>query len=144
MSLLGTLGGILGVVGKVAPGPIGTLAGGIGGVLGGGGGKMPSSGSTSPFPTTATPDSVVTTKTSGGAGYGPLTFGGSTSRTTAYFGGKKRKKVRRMNATNPKALSRAIRRVSKFKDFAKMVGFTHAPKVMKGVHFPKKRSKSCR
>lgn len=43
-----------------------------------------------------------------------------------------------MNATNPKALKRAIRRIDRFKKFAMMVGF-HAPKKLKAVHIPKGR-----
>jgi hypothetical protein len=140
MSLLGKIAGIgLNLAtGGVLGGTAKTVAGLIGGKP-----KPPSP--TSPFPTTATPDSIVTTTRGGGVMVGPYGIGGSSTTSKTYFSGRKKKKIRRMNATNPKALTRAIRRVGKFQDLAKAVGFTRAPSKMKGVHFPKrKRSSKCR
>lgn len=57
----------------------------------------------------------------------------------SFTGGKPRRKYRRMNPLNPKALSRSIRRVSKFQDFARSVGFSRAPARFKGVHVKKRR-----
>ncbi len=140
MSLLGVLKGGLGILAGGVGGP---AAGIIGSVLGGP--KKPSP--TPPmFPSSTRPDSTVIT--GGGISlptpFGPVGLGGAKS-TTYYSGGKKRKKIRRTNPLNPKALRRSIKRVSMFQDFAKSVGFSRAPKLMKGVHAPKrKRTTKCR
>jgi len=60
-----------------------------------------------------------------------------------FGGGGGRRRYRRMNATNPRALRRAIRRVQKFGDFARACGFSRPPAKLKGVGFPKRR-KTCR
>lgn len=102
---------------------------------------------TSPWPSTVRPDSTVER---GGGVTVPTPFGRvgvSGSKRVTYYSpsGKPRKKTRRMNPTNFRALSRAIRRVGKFQDMAKAVGFSRAPSTMKGVRFPKrKRTRACR
>ncbi|HEU4544390.1 MAG TPA: hypothetical protein VFR23_24880 [Jiangellaceae bacterium] len=59
------------------------------------------------------------------------------------FGGRERKKYRRMNATNPKALKRAIRRVVRFGEVARSCGYSKAPKAIRGCKTPT-RKKTCR
>lgn len=49
------------------------------------------------------------------------------------------RKKPRMNPTNPRALKRAIRRVHRFQDIARQVGFSRAPKSMKGITSKKGR-----
>lgn len=145
MSLLGKIvGGVL----NVATGGLGGVAGQVAGILAGKPKKPPVDSATSPFPVlTQKPDSVVTT----GGGltfptpFGPVTAGGSKSTTYFPTRTKARKKYRRMNAANPRALTRAIKRVDRFQDLARMVGFSRAPAKMRGVHFPKrKRTTKCR
>lgn len=58
-------------------------------------------------------------------------------------GGRERKKYRRMNPLNPKALKRSIRRIDRFKEFARCVGFSRPPASMRGVKCPTRRKK-CR
>lgn len=148
MSLIGKIfTGVAGVVG----GPVGAVAGAVGGVLGGA--KPPKTpplvpSQTAPFPSTQMPDSVVT-RGGGitfGTPFGRAGIGGS--KTTTYYSGKNKgqfgqRRYKRINATNPKALRRAIRRIDGFKKIASMVGFTKPPKKMSGVHF-KGRKRSCR
>lgn len=64
-------------------------------------------------------------------------FTGGVSNALGF--GKPRKRYRRMNPLNPKALNRSIRRVGKFQEFARSVGFSRAPARMKGVHPIKRR-----
>lgn len=70
---------------------------------------------------------------------------GTVTNTTYFSSGRTRKKIRRINPLNPKALSRSIRRIDKFQDFAKSVGFSRPPARLKGIKAPKRRRRtSCR
>lgn len=77
------------------------------------------------------PASIDSVKVSGGYA-GPLGLAAGT--TTVYTStGKKRKKYRRMNCANVKALKRSVRRVHGFAELARSVGFSRPPAAMKGV-----------
>lgn len=60
-----------------------------------------------------------------------------------FKGGRERKKYRRMNATNPKALKRAIRRVERFGEVARACGYSRAPRSVRACKTPT-RKKPCR
>lgn len=165
---------LFGFIGKVAKGALGIATGGAstallgaaGAILGGAKARTVTgtalalpTGSTQPFRLPA--DSTVTRS---GVSVGGLTIG---SRSTTYYGpatnsgqfracvtksGKPRKKRKdgkcykrpSMNPVNPRALKRAVRRVSAFQDIARSVGFSRPPHTMKGVHAPKRRRRSCK
>lgn len=57
-----------------------------------------------------------------------------------------RRRPRRINPTNPKALKRAMRRVEQFGDFAKAMGYSRPPRCIAGFKgLPKrKRASKCR
>lgn len=146
------IGKFLGGVSKILPGPLGTAAGLIGGVIKGGNTAV-----TKALPTSSiqpgtfalpggAPVKVDSVKVTGKGVITPFGTIGSAG-ATAYLSpsGRPRKKIRRMNALNPKALSRSIRRVDKFQQFAKSVGFSRPPHKLKGIHAPKRRRRvACR
>lgn len=56
-----------------------------------------------------------------------------------------RRKYRKMNPLNPRALTRSIKRVTKFGEFARQMGYSRPPSCLKGFKgAPKRRRKSCR
>lgn len=148
------IGKLLGGVSKILPGPLGTAAGLIGGVIKGSSpaiSKAPipvlkaSPGATFALPGGA-PVRVDSVKVTGKGLISPIGTVGSVTGT-AYLSpsGRPRKKIRRMNALNPKALTRSIRRVDKFQTFARSVGFSRPPARLKGIHAPKRRRRAtCR
>lgn len=80
-------------------------------------------------------DSVKVTGTSIG-----LLQGYNTGSATAYYSnGKKRKKYRKINPLNPKALTRSIKRLSRFGDFAKSMGYSRPPASIRHFKAPAKR-----
>jgi hypothetical protein len=167
VSLLGVLGSALKIgAGVVLGGPAGGLAAATSVLAGSAASRPPSQTSALPPPTPfgfPTPDSV---KVTGGGIVTPL---GSAGRgtVTAYYPSStasrghcvtkhgKPRKVRKdgkcykrpsMNAANPRALRRAIRRIDGFKHLARAVGF-HAPKALSHVSkspITRKRSCKCR
>lgn len=74
---------------------------------------------------------------------GAVTVGGVNLNPWANTG---RKKYRRINPTNPKALKRAMRRLEGFGEFAKAMGYSRPPKCIGGFKgLPKrKRATKCR
>lgn len=62
------------------------------------------------------------------------------------FADTRRRKYRRINPTNPKALKRAMRRLEGFGEFAKAMGYSRPPKCIGGFKgLPKrKRASKCR
>lgn len=76
------------------------------------------------------------------AGTGLAGFGAGEA-AKKLFGGSRRR-YRRMNPTNPKALRRAIRRVQRFGEFARAMGYSKPPRAIKGFRgFPKKKRAAC-
>lgn len=87
------------------------------------------------FPNLPAPDSVKVTGKSIG-----LLQGYNTANATAYYSsGKKRKKYRKINPLNPKALSRSIKRLSRFGEFAKSMGYSRPPASIRHFKAPAKR-----
>jgi hypothetical protein len=170
MSLFGFLGKVVGAGLNVATGGLsGTILNAGAAILGGQKARTTVSTalqvpiSASP-PIFRLPDSTVTRGVTLG---GPR--GVNVGSTTTYYGGPgnngrfkacttkdgKPRKTRKdgkcykrpsMNAANPRALRRAIRRVASFQHLARECGFSRPPAAMKGVHHtPKKRGpRKCR
>jgi len=146
------IGSALSKLGGFIPGIGGTVAK-IGGVIQGIGG---SSKSTKPaisslpkgpcaLPGGAQVDSVKVTGS--GAFVRPLGAGVGTASTTFYTSsGRPRKRIRRINPTNPKALKRAMNRLGKFGDFARAMGYSRPPAKLRGFKgLPKRRRRAvCR
>lgn len=80
----------------------------------------------------------------GGASRAPVTVGNVNLNPWANTGPAARRKYRRINPLNPKALKRSIKRLSMFGDFAKQMGYTRPPKCIKGFKPATRRRKSCR
>ncbi len=148
------IGSALSKIGGFIPGIGGTIAK-VGGVIAGLGKPKASSpvliapksngGFTLPGGAKVSVDSVKVTGS--GAYLGPLGAGiGSTSATLYTSSGRPRKKIRRINCTNPKALKRAMNRLGKFGDFARAMGYSRPPAKLRGFRgLPKrKRRTSCR
>jgi len=120
--LFGSLGGLIGKAAGFIPGPIGTIAGLLGGA-GGGGRRAPTVG-TPPF---TMPGGGRGTPTSFGQQMVPTPgVGGAIERflpggNTGFQPGVVRKKRRRMDPLNVKALRRSTRRLAAFQREAKKV-----------------------
>lgn len=73
-----------------------------------------------------------------------LLQGINTGEATAYYSsnGKKRKKYRKINPLNPKALNRSIKRLSRFGEFAKSMGYSRPPASIRHFKAPAKRRRS--
>jgi hypothetical protein len=137
------IGGFLKNVGGFIPG-IGGVVSKVGGIVQGiGGAKTVPAATALPggasiqkmFPNLPAPDSVKVTGKSIG-----LLQGYNTANATAYYSsGKKRKKYRKINPLNPKALSRSIKRLSRFGEFAKSMGYSRPPASIRHFRAPAKR-----
>lgn len=139
--------GIAGVAGSVLPGPLGVIGRAISGI---GAAKQNPIGATLPPPVIGIrslggggtlpvikPDSTV----GRGVNLGPLNIGSSTTYYSATDGTIK-KRHRRMNVTNVKALRRAGRRVKGFEKLARrFIGFA-APHKPKGRMYFKSRKRA--
>ena len=138
--LFGTLGKAFKTAASFIPGPIGAVASLIPTQ------GRPSAGGTAVQVFKNLPIVKAGRKVAEAYGYGKMAqdFAGGMKNVGTDLFGKKRKKYRRMNPLNPKALTRGIRRISKFQDFARSVGFSRAPSVMRGVRAPKRRRRSCK
>jgi hypothetical protein len=157
MSLFGFLGNVIkGGLGIATGGASNVLLGAAGAIVGGS--KARQVVSQYP-PTFRLPDSTVTRSgvTLPGGGligssktnyYGPGTGVVKHGGTCLTKSGKPRKMTKSgkcakrpsMNAANPRALKRAIRRVTGFMHLAREVGFSRPPHAIKGVHHtPAKR-----
>jgi len=130
------LGGLIKGIGKVAskvggllPGPAGILVGGAGGLLAGKKRSLPGVGSFAP---TRRPIDI-NLPFSGRPGAGITVLGG---------GEPQKKKRRRMNPTNIKALRRAVRREEAFIRAAKKTGLVAVPKAkrVRRAARPRRRS----
>lgn len=142
------IGGLLKNVGGFIPGIGGTISK-IGGIVQGiGGAKTVPTASALPggasiakmFPNLPSPDSVKVTGKSIG-----LLQGYNTVGVTSYFGGgKKKKKYRKINPLNPKALNRSIKRLSRFGEFAKSMGYSRPPASIRHFKAPAKRRRIAR
>lgn len=68
--------------------------------------------------------------------------------TTAYFStsGRPRRRYKKINCLNPRALKRATTRLQRFGEFARAMGYSRPPKAISGFKgFPKrKRKASCK
>lgn len=64
--------------------------------------------------------------------------------TTAYFSdGRPRKKYKKINCLNPRALKRATTRLQRFGEFARAMGYSRPPKAIKGFRgFPKRKRRT--
>ena len=72
-----------------------------------------------------------------------LLQGYNTGSATAYYSsGRKRKKYRKINPLNPKALSRSIKRLSRFGEFAKSMGYSRPPASIRHFKAPAKRRRA--
>jgi hypothetical protein len=139
------IGGALSKLGGFIPGIGGTVSK-IGGIIQGiGGAKTVPTASALPggasiarmFPNLPSPDSVKVTGKSIG-----LLQGYNTVGVTSYFGGKKKKKYRRINPLNPKALRRSIKRLAGFGEFAKAMGYSRPPRAIHGFKAPAKKRRA--
>lgn len=144
------IGGFLSKAGGFIPGIGGTISK-IGGVIQGLGKPRAPAAPARPQVNFALPGGAQvrldSTKTrASGLVTTPFGSGVGTVSQTAYFStGKPRKKIRRINCLNPKALSRSIRRIDKFAEFAKSVGYSRPPARLKGIRAPKRRRRAtCR
>lgn len=155
--LFGFLGGAVKAIGKVA-GVLPGVGGIAGKVLGAAGGliskgrkvvPMVSPARTVPIAAAATIPAILR-----GVGAGVVKAGKSIPGQIAIgtgvglgierlVRGGGRKRYRRMNPTNPKALKRAIRRVERFGDVARACGYSRPPKAVRGCKTPT-RKKTCR
>jgi len=104
----GVLGGGLKIAGGLLPGPIGGVARFAGGIL----------TRKAPAPRTLAPVGPIPIMNGGGQTSAPRTMPIATSKRGVVINGTRRK-YRRMNVTNDKALRRAIRRTDGFVKLAK-------------------------
>lgn len=122
--LFGVIGSALRGVGSILPGPFGAVAKGLGGLIGGGGGAVPPPRNVvrGPIPQLNIPaiptpgfgGAVARALPGGSSGYGCATGGCETGYHLDKTRGEKCVRNRRTNYTNPKALSRAAKRMDGF------------------------------
>lgn len=80
-------------------------------------------------------------------GVGAVATGYGIGKGIEAIGGlfKGKKKYRRMNPTNPRALKRAIRRVERFGEVARACGYSRPPRAIRGCKTPTRKKRTpCR
>jgi len=140
---------VSGVSGFIGGGPLGAVKGVVSSLAGSSASNAGSPSATPPILRsqfgTSIPMPRLDSVVARGAGVVTPAGAAGAGSTTAYFSasGRPRKKYKKINCLNPRALKRATTRLQRFGEFARAMGYSRPPKAIKGFRgFPKRKRRT--